>query len=149
MPLHGILCPVCYLPGSKGDDNMTIRTIALAALLTSTFGQAGAAESFSPAYIRQIDSGSFSRATTIDIVGPAVAAARSLSSLRPRNGNLGLIWQDGDLNTANISQTGVGNVGLIRQIGMENTASITQSGNGHQALVIQQGRGNQAFIRQR
>jgi minor curlin subunit len=116
-------------------------------------GSANAAEFYSPAYINQIGSGtykgSFATMSTEDIVKPMFQVATGLSSLRPSQGNLALIWQEGDTNTASITQDGTGNVGLIRQIGLENTASVTQSGSGHQALVFQQGRGNVAIIHQR
>jgi len=126
-------------------------TIAQAVLFLATLGaQAGAAETFSPAYINQISgAASFSRMSTVEIMKPAMEVAQRLAALRPDNGNLSLIWQEGDNNNATISQHGSGNVGLIRQIGVENTAFIRQSGSGHQALIVQQGRGNRAFISQR
>ncbi len=128
-------------------NNKTV--IQTAFLLAVCVGQAGAAETSSPAYITQVDAASFSRASTADIVKPAMEVAQKLSALRPDNGNLALVWQDGVNNNASIVQNGSGNVGLIRQIGMDNTASIRQSGSGHQALIVQQGRGNRAFIAQR
>lgn len=112
-----------------------------------------ASDFYSPAYVNQIGSGSYAHSfatmRTEDIVKPMFQVASAMSALRPSQGNLGMIWQDGDANNAAITQDGIGNVGLIRQIGLENTASITQSGSGHQALVFQQGRGNVAIIRQR
>jgi minor curlin subunit len=128
-------------------NNKTV--IQTAFLLAVCAGQAGAAETTSPAYIAQVDTGSFSRMSTADIVKPAMEVAQKLSALRPDNGNLALVWQDGVNNSASITQNGSGNVGLIRQIGIDNTASIRQSGSGHQALIVQQGRGNSAFIAQR
>lgn len=128
----------------------TIYAVSMAALVSSNVH---ASDFYSPAYVNQIDSGSYSQSfatmSTGDIVKPMFQVATAMSALRPSQGNLGLIWQDGDANNASITQDGVGNVGLIRQIGLENTASITQSGSGHQALVFQQGRGNVAIIHQR
>lgn len=118
--------------------------------LALTAGQASAAETFSPAYINQVSAAaSFTRMSTAEIMKPAMEVAQRLSALRPDNGNLALVWQEGDNNSAMIRQNGSGNVGLIRQIGVENTASIRQSGSGHQAFISQQGRGNRAFIAQR
>ena len=128
------------------NNKIIIQTALLLALCAQ---QAGAAETLSPAYITQVDISSFSRMSTADIVKPAMEVAQKLSALRPDNGNLALVWQDGVNNNASIVQNGSGNVGLIRQTGMDNTASIRQSGSGHQGLIVQQGRGNRAFIAQR
>ncbi len=78
-----------------------------------------------------------------------IAAAKPAIGAADLSGNLSLIYQSGDFNTASIEQTGTRNVGLIQQIGYMNSASINQSGIGHQALISQQGRNNVAIIRQR
>lgn len=108
------------------------------------------ASSLNPlAYINQIDGTSFSRMDTAAIMKPLIEVARQLPTLDPGPSNLGLVWQEGDFNSATIDQQGSGNVGLIRQIGYNNNAVIQQVGNGHQAMIFQQGRNNTAIISQR
>lgn len=110
---------------------------------------AGAFEVNSLAYINQLDGKSFSKMDMAAIAAPLIQIAQDLPKLNTGPGNLGLVWQEGEFNTASIDQTGTSNVGLIRQIGYNNFASITQSGHGHQALIFQQGRNNTAIISQR
>ncbi|MEO3997432.1 hypothetical protein [Mesorhizobium sp. CAU 1732] len=129
-----------------------MKTIISTFAVLTFFGSVATAEPFSsPAYIQQVSSTAATvRLSTSELVAPIISLASQMPSLRPNGpGNLGLIWQDGINNNANIEQTGSRNVGLIRQIGLDNVASISQSGIGHQALVFQQGRGNVAIIRQR
>lgn len=101
------------------------------------------------AYINQLDGGSFSKMDMAAIAAPLIQIAQELPKLNAGPGNLGLVWQEGEFNTASIDQQGAGNVGLIRQIGYNNSAAIMQSGRGHQALIFQQGRNNTAIISQR
>ena len=129
-----------------------MKTIISAFAVLTLFGSVATAEPFSsPAYIQQASSTtSAARLNTSELFAPIIGLASQMPSLRPdAPGNLGLVWQDGINNNANIEQTGSRNVGLIRQIGLDNVASISQRGAGHQAMVFQQGRGNVAIIRQR
>jgi minor curlin subunit len=126
----------------------TAMITALVATL-SVAQSAYASESKSLAYVNQIEDFRVASMSMTEIVGPAIQAVNSIPTLRTGRGNLGLIWQDGSDNTANISQTGSRNVGLIRQIGIGNTATISQIGAGHRSLVMQQGHNNVAIIRQR
>ena len=147
--LHAVYCPT-YNRGAAMKITTKLYAALMVAILSSN---ANASDMYSIAYVSQIGSGSYSRSfatiSTKDIVKPMFQVASAMSALKPSQGNLGLVWQDGDTNNASVMQDGVGNVGLIRQIGLENTASITQNGSGHQALVFQQGRGNVAIIHQR
>lgn len=129
-----------------------MKTIISTLAVLTLFGSVAAAESFSsPAYIQQVRSSTAAvRLSSSELMAPVLDLVSQLPSARPNGpGNLGLIWQEGANNSANIDQTGNRNVGLIRQIGLNNVASITQHGSGHQALALQQGRGNVAIIRQR
>jgi minor curlin subunit len=125
--------------------------VATAILVSLHIGTVSAADFSSPAYIDQLSDrgGPFPSVSTADIVKPVFQVASAISSLKPTQGNLGLVWQDGLNNNASVVQDGFGNIGLIRQIGLDNTASIEQYGSGHAAMVFQQGRGNFAVIRQR
>ena len=104
------------------------------------------------AFVEQVSS--TARALTSVIQYPAVSGAPSLPILpsipsAPGAGNLANVLQQGDQNSAFITQSGQSNVGLIQQIGFQNSASITQTGVGHRGFVFQQGRNNTAVIVQR
>lgn len=88
---------------------------------------------------------------TASIFKPSMEVLTSVKAMDTSDlvGNLSLVYQSGDFNTASIEQTGSRNVGIILQIGYMNSASITQTGVGHQAFVRQEGRNNVAIIRQR
>ena len=132
------------------EMNRTVVSL-IVSLLAATAANA-ADVNFSSAYVQQVTDTRFSNLpsiSTADIVKPVFTVASGLSAMRPSSGNLGLVWQQGDNNSASLVQSGLGNVGLIQQIGLNNTASIEQYGSNHAALVFQQGNGNIAVIRQR
>lgn len=129
--------------------------IALTAASFSLFstGAIAGSASLSPAFVQQASGSGASMGSlnTAAIFKPALQVLTSAPRVDTEGliGNLSLVYQSGDFNTASIEQTGSRNVGLISQIGYFNTASIIQTGTGHQAFVSQQGRGNVAIIRQR
>ena len=107
------------------------------------------------AFVQQATGGAATSAGLLDTASIFKPSLEVISTARPSidsgdlTGNLSLVYQSGEFNTASIEQSGSRNVGLIQQIGYMNSAAISQSGIGHQAFVSQQGRGNVAIIRQR
>lgn len=108
------------------------------------------------AFVQQATAGSVGGSSaplmdTASIFKPSMEVLTSVKAMDTSDlvGNLSLVYQSGDFNTASIEQTGTRNVGIIQQIGYMNSASITQTGVGHQAFVRQEGRNNVAIIRQR
>ena len=104
------------------------------------------------AFVSQATGYSSGAMNTADIFKPSMQvleAARPAVNSSSLVGNLSLVYQSGDFNTASIEQTGTGNVGFIQQQGYMNSATIQQVGVGHQAFISQQGYGNVAIIRQR
>lgn len=104
------------------------------------------------AFVPQASGTASAAISTADIFTPSMKvldAARPAVNSSSLVGNLSLVYQSGEFNTASIEQTGTGNVGFIQQVGYMNAATIQQTGVGHQAFISQQGTGNVAIIRQR
>lgn len=131
-------------------DNKKLSAISAAICIgfAALTAPAAAQEAWSPVYINQVST-SFVQAAN-SMVYPDTSVIDSIPTL-PSNstGNLSFVLQQGDFNTASITQSGQRNVGLIYQIGYNNTAAITQTGNGHRGLIMQQGSNNVAILTQR
>lgn len=136
-------------------NNPVMIVVSLIALLGASTAVAGPATP-SLAFVQQATGGSAGGGSaglmdTASIFKPSMEVLTSVKAMDTSDlvGNLSLIYQAGDFNTASIEQTGSRNIGVIQQIGYTNSASITQTGVGHQAFVRQEGRNNLAIIRQR
>ncbi|WP_296038699.1 hypothetical protein [uncultured Agrobacterium sp.] len=133
---------------------LVMHIVSLIAALGASTAIAGPATP-SLAFVQQATGGaggsSAALMDTASIFKPSMDVLTSAKSMDTSDlvGNLSLVYQSGDFNTASIEQTGSRNVGVIQQIGYMNSASITQAGVGHQAFVRQEGRNNVAIIRQR
>lgn len=62
-------------------------------------------------------------------------------------GSFGAVMQDGDTNTANLTQEGRGNVGVIDQFGNSNTTELFQQGNQNRTYALQEGNENEINVR--
>lgn len=129
--------------------------VSLVAALGASSAVAGPATP-SLAFVQQATGGSAGGSSaalmdTASIFKPSMEVLTSVKAMDTSDlvGNLSLVYQSGEFNTASIEQSGNRNVGIIQQIGYMNSASITQNGVGHQAFVRQEGRNNVAIIRQR
>ena len=65
---------------------------------------------------------------------------------RNASGSFGAVMQDGDTNTANLTQEGRGNVGVIDQLGNNNIAKLFQQGNQNRTYALQNGDENEINV---
>ena len=126
-----------------------MKTILALTILAASTSVGVSADFASLAYIPQMDASQMPQMSMAEIAAPMFKVVEAMPAPRSDRGNLALVWQDGETNTASINQSGFGHVALVRQIGYMNTTAIQQQGVGQQAMVFQQGRGNVAIIRQR
>jgi len=130
-----------------------IRTAVAAAALIGTVGYS-AAESTSPAYVRQVQAVRSAKLKSAQIFGmPAVAQSTApgvqswpstqgplpdgFQLLQAGTGNGGLMRQAGIGNSAVMRQAGAYNVAVIEQLGLNNTAMTRQQGTRNAAVILQ------------
>ena len=99
--------------------------------------------------IKEMDRGDAEQRIT-DLFDPDSDIHARLRSFLDRNGNasgsFGAIMQDGDTNTANLTQEGRGNVGVIDQLGSNNFAELFQEGNQNRTYALQKGDDNRIDV---